>query len=389
MLLKFNNFITESAEDGKYLLYYAFDWDDNILNMPTEIMVKTKDGGEVGMSTADFAIHRSKLGKEHFEYKGDTIVGLDYSTAFRNFRDEVDSEIFKKDVSKALEIGSFGPAWEDFIECLTNGSVFAIITARGHEAEGMRKGVEFVIDSLSQEEKSKMHDSLLMFLQLFGKSRDEEDNYESLSSFSKSELVQDYLDLCHFVGVSAPSRGGSPENPEAAKEDALKDFILDVNDYAKKIGYTAKVGFSDDDPGNVKHMTNALSSTDLDHESLWPFVDEFIIKDTNKPENIVKTSIPTRVKQYDEFSENMSQTPGLESSIMPFASFNNLAIEDGKANDRFAPGGGETRQDPYANLLKNKAKRLAKESNTYCDCCDSIISECKCGDDCTCSCKKK
>jgi hypothetical protein len=74
---------------------------------------------------------------------------------------------------------------------------------------------------------------------------------------------------------------------------------------------------------------------------------------------------------------------------MPFASFNNLAIEDGKANDRFAPGGGETRQDPYLNLLKNKAKRLAKENDTYCDCCDSVATECKCGDDCNCSCKKK
>ena len=212
---------------------------------------------------------------------------------------------------------------------------------------------------------------------------------ESLSSFSKSELVQDYLDLCHFVGVSAPSRGVSAGSPEEAKVEALREFITDVNGYAEKIGYTAKVGFSDDDKGNVEHMTKALSSEDLDHEKLWPFVDEFVIKDTNKPSDIVKTSIPTRVKQYDEFSENMSQTPGLESSIMPFASFNNLAIEDGKGNDRFASGGGETRQDPYTNLLKNKTKRLAKESNTYCDCCDSIATECKCGDDCTCSCKKK
>ena len=384
-LKKFN----ENVDKGK-LFFYCFDWDDNILNMPTEIMVKTKDGNEVGMSTSDFAIHRSKLGKEEFEYKGNTIVGLDYSTAFRNFRDEADPEIFKKDVSKALSLGSFGPAWNDFIECLTNGSIFAIITARGHEPEGMRKGVEFVIDSLTQEEKSKMYDSLLMFLQLFGVERGRETNYESLSNFSKSDLVQDYLDLCHFVGVSAPSRGGSPANPEAAKEEALKDFVRDVNDYASRINYNAKVGFSDDDPGNVRHMTHALSSEDLDHEKLWPFITEFVIKDTNKPEDVVKTNIPTsRVSSYEEFSEGISQTQGLESSIMPFASFNNLAIEDGKANDRFASGGGETRQDPYLNLLKNKAKRLAKENNTYCDCCDSLATECKCGDACACSCRRK
>jgi hypothetical protein len=371
-LKKFN----ENVRKG-VLLYYCFDWDDNILNMPTEIMVQTKDGNEVGMSTSDFAIHRSKLGKEEFDYKGNIVTGLDYSTAFRNFRDIVDPDIFKKDVAKALEIKSFGPAWDDFIECLTNGSLFAIITARGHEVEGMRKGIEFVIDNLSQKDKSKMQDSLLMFLHLFNKSRDSENSYESLSNFSKSELVKAYLDLCHFIGVSAPSRGGSPENPEAAKEHALKDFIKDVNNYAKKIGYNVKVGFSDDDPGNVRHMTHALSSKDLNHEELWPFIDEFIIKDTNKPGNIIKTNIPTRVRQYDDFYENLSQTPGLESSIMPFASFNNLAIEDGKANDRFSPGGGETRQDPYLNLLKNKVKHLSKKNENKCKCSKSN-KNCRC-----------
>jgi hypothetical protein len=384
MLLKFNKFITENLDSKGTLLFYAFDWDDNILNMPTEIMVQTKNGDEVGMSTADFAIYRSKIGKEDFDYSGETITGLDYSTAFRNFRDINDPEIFKKDVSKALQLGSFGPAWNDFIECLTNGSLFAIITARGHEAEGMRKGVEFIIDGLSKEEKSKMHDSLLMFLQLFGKTRDNEDSYESILSFSKSDLVQDYLDLCHFVGVSAPSRGGSPENPEAAKEDALKEFISDVNSYASKINYTAKVGFSDDDPGNVSHMKHALSSADLNHEELWPFIDEFIIKDTNKPNDIIKTNISTKkIKSFESFS----QTPGLESSIQSALPDNNLFIASDKTDGPLSTD--NTRQDVYGNLLKNRAKRLAKESGKeYCECCDNLATDCECGDTCDCSCKK-
>ena len=35
--------------------YYAFDWDDNVVHMPTKIMLRTEDGDEVGMSTDDFA----------------------------------------------------------------------------------------------------------------------------------------------------------------------------------------------------------------------------------------------------------------------------------------------------------------------------------------------
>ena len=43
--------------------YYAFDWDDNIVHMPTKIMLKNKDGEEVGMSTDDFAHYRTDIGK--------------------------------------------------------------------------------------------------------------------------------------------------------------------------------------------------------------------------------------------------------------------------------------------------------------------------------------
>jgi len=333
MIKKWNNFINEGVEKG-VLLYYAFDWDDNILNMPTEIMVKTEDGDEIGMSTSDFAIHRSKLGKENFEYNGKVVVGLDYNTAFRNFRDQADPEIFKKDVIRAISMRSFGPAWNDFIECLTTGSIFAIITARGHEPEGMRKGVEYIIDNvLDDDQKQVMYDHLLKFVYKFAGNVD---NLPRILRGTPTEnvLVKNYLDLCHFIGVSAPSRGGSPANPEAAKEDALKDFIRDVNGYASKIGYSAKVGFSDDDPGNVRHMTHALSSSDLDHEQLWPFITEFVIKDTNKPDDVVKTNIPTResIKNFNDFNE--SQDP-MGSSTMSMRSPNAAMSGDMNSQDPF------------------------------------------------------
>lgn len=346
MIKKWNKFINEGVENG-VLLYYAFDWDDNILNMPTEIMVKTEDGGEIGMSTSDFAIHRSKLGKENFEYNGKVIVGLDYNTAFRNFRDEADPEIFKKDVIKAISMNSFGPAWEDFIECLTTGSIFAIITARGHEPEGMRKGIEHIIDNvLTDDQKQVMYDHLLKFVYKFAGNVD---NLPRILRGNPTEnvLVKNYLDLCHYVGVSAPSRGGSPANPEAAKEDTLKDFIKDVNGYAGKVGYSAKVGFSDDDPGNVKHMTHALSSADLDHEQLWPFITEFVIKDTNKPEDVVTTNIPTResIKSFKDFNESQD---AMSSSTMSMRTPN------------AAMSGGMDSSDPFTTQRIMQTKVIGK-----------------------------
>lgn len=350
-LKKFNE--ADSSVNTLTLNYAAFDWDDNILNMPTEIMVQTKDGDEIGMSTSDFAINRSKIGNEEFEYNGQIVVGLDYTTAFRNFRDEVDPEIFKKDVIKAIQSNSFGPVWEDFIECLTHGVIFAIITARGHEKEGMRKGVEWIIDNvLSKEQLYEMYNNLLKFAYKFRVG--DVDSQPSILRGAPTQniLVKNYLDLCHFVGVSAPSRGGSPANPEAAKEDALKNFIKEVNVYAGRIGYTAEVGFSDDDPGNVSHVKHALSSKDLNHEAIWPFISRIVIIDTNKPKDVIKTDIPTRdVKTFGEFKESMD----------PMAS-STMSMQTPNA----AMSAGLNSKDPFVTRAIGQTKLLTKMSkNTF------------------------
>ena len=99
--------------------YYAFDWDDNILQMPTEIVVTNDKGDEIGMSTEDFAEYRVQIGKEPFNYKGETIVGY-APDAFRNFTTKGDKQ-FLIDAMKAKP----GPAWADFVEAVNNGSIFS------------------------------------------------------------------------------------------------------------------------------------------------------------------------------------------------------------------------------------------------------------------------
>lgn len=347
--------------DKKKLFFYAFDWDDNILHMPTQIMVQTKDSDEVGMSTSDFALKRAEIAKVEFKYKGKIVVGLDETTAFRNFRDQSGTGLFKKDVVLAIQSGSYGPAWRDFIECLTHGSIFAIITARGHESEEIRKGIEYIIDDiLSDVQKQDMYDHLLKFAYKFG-AGDIDSHPRILRGLpTLNELVQSYLDLCHFVGVSAPSRGGSATNPEAAKEEALKDFVREVNEYASRIGYEAEIGFSDDDSGNIKHMIQALSSEDLNHESLWPFISKIVIIDTNKPQEIVKTNIPTRPEPLIQdltgnITETSNQAPGLESSVLSCTQFGNMAA-------RLNPTDLSTRQNDFHNQMTRQVAYLAKTS---------------------------
>ena len=57
-------------ENSPIMKYYAFDWDDNLMFMPTKIYLKDKNGKSVGMSTEDFAEHRTDIGKNDFKYEG-------------------------------------------------------------------------------------------------------------------------------------------------------------------------------------------------------------------------------------------------------------------------------------------------------------------------------
>ena len=64
------NIISEIIHDQMKptMKYYAFDWDDNLMYMPTKIYLKDNKGKTVGMSTEDFAEYRTEIGKEPFDY---------------------------------------------------------------------------------------------------------------------------------------------------------------------------------------------------------------------------------------------------------------------------------------------------------------------------------
>jgi hypothetical protein len=305
-ILKFN----ESKD--KYLNYYAFDWDDNILFMPTEIIVIDENGEEVGIPTSEFAKYRKHLIEENpVKYKGRTIVGFpkngkgenDFNRAYSNFRD-YDPDVFINDIKKALYTKSFGPAYSDFIECLVHGSLFAIITARGHEKTTLRRGVEYFIENqLSEDQKTTMYNHLLRYAYIF-----KTGEYDRIprGKFTQTLLVKEYLDNCDFVGISAPSRGGTPDNPEKEKEKALLEFKDKVNRFAHNVGMEARIGFSDDDVGNVKHVEELFKN--IDHEK-YSNIKQYIVKNTNNPKKISKMNKTVEsIKKFDEFLTESDDT---------------------------------------------------------------------------------
>ena len=365
MIKKFNQYIKEDSSGSDYkvyeLLYYAFDWDDNILHMPTEIFLSNDKGEEVGMSTQDFAEYRSIIGVENFEYNGQVITGY-AKDSFRYFRDEVEPKIFVKDVEKAINNRMFAKSYDKFKKCLTTGSLFSIITARGHESGPnnnsgpMREGVEFIISKFSPIERASMMDHLKMYSHLFNQPIKSDD-----------DLINDYLDQCQFIGVSAPSRGGKPDNPEKSKEDAFLEFVKKCDNYAKELEedfnksgenwkVVAKVGFSDDDPGNVGHMDEVLKEL---HNETYSNVKEFYLFDTGGDETQTtiykKESIVKSFKNFNKIVETSNQSTGLESSVLTCTQFGNMT-------GRLNPSGPENRQDDFYNQFKRQVDYLAKNS---------------------------
>ena len=117
---------------------YSFDWDDNILNMPTQIHLEKKVGGEfipVDVSTSEFAEMRHLVGTEY------RLLNDNPLEAFADFRDY---DAFMRDTQKAVRNNSYGPSFDKFKEALMYGNDFSIITARGQSPKALRDGTRLL-----------------------------------------------------------------------------------------------------------------------------------------------------------------------------------------------------------------------------------------------------
>jgi hypothetical protein len=264
---KLNEGITDEGRPD--LKYYAFDWDDNIVFMPTKIILLNDKEDEIGMSTEDFAEHRHQIGVEPFNYKGTKII--DYApNPFRNFRTEGDHNFIIDSM-----VASPGPSWNDFVECINGGSIFAIITARGHNPETLKEATyNFILSNHNGINSKTLIENLKKYREV--NSENVQESSKDLY-FEDKELIEEYLDLCKFHPVSFGE--GSAANPEEGKIKAMRQFISYCREMALQVerltGTNEKpqfkndvsnneiipfIGFSDDDPRNIEKMKEFLSS---------------------------------------------------------------------------------------------------------------------------------
>ena len=349
-ILKFQRFLINESFDGKELHYYAFDIDDNLFHMPTVIhMERLTDGRweSVDVTTSDFTIVRSQP-----DYRT-------HSSSFSEFRDDGPrgNQAFLLDMKLAIRTNSFAPAWNAFKKCLSEGSLFALITARGNQPETYRKAVEYIIDHpnlLTEEEKFLMYSNCLAHAYLFSYGVE----YDRIpkGQLSKTPLIKIYLDNCRYYGVSSPAFAdefgtASASNPEKAKEMALEKFIEECNEHGIKIGAkSVSVGFSDDDPKNVEHVKKYFKEkSELSQDLYKHSLKLSVIKttDRNLPGGEVTKFNPVTDVNAKEVTESSHQATGLESSVMPFTKWNNMT-------QRLYPSSPDNAKNDYANQMKNQ-----------------------------------
>ena len=263
------------AVSGRDFKYYIFDWDDNILHMPTKIrMEHLGDDGKwspVEMSTATFALVRADV--EH--YRPPTEGG--WAAAFADFEDAPGRNTFIEDTIAAMEKVEHGakpgPSYNALKRTLREGRLFAIVTARGHSAETIQKAVRvFIRYALTEDERAEMMSNLRGYRKWidgvgdeeFGNDAEELDYYLGMCRYSavtnsmfKQRMASDPIYSEKLATATTASR------PELAKEFAIRDFVEHVFHMLRRAGRldrSVSIGFSDDDPGNVKAVSKFISS---------------------------------------------------------------------------------------------------------------------------------
>lgn len=264
------------------LRYYMFDWDDSILFMPTVIHVEKLINNKwvkYDVSTGDFRDIRKKIvsyyqtGKGEYRYPDN-----DPNKAYLEFRDfgERGDNAFYLDALKSIKNKNFAEAWDDLIECLVGGHLFMIITARGHEPNSIKKVIEYIINN---ELNSKQYTMMINSLKTFNK------QFKKPIPSSNEILINDYLDLCEFIGINSDyfmdkfNVSGEAIDPEKFKSYAIDYFVEKIFTYKNK-NNSIKIGFSDDDTDTVKYVKKFINN-----ELSLKYPIEYYIYDTKDKKN--------------------------------------------------------------------------------------------------------
>jgi hypothetical protein len=239
--------------------FFLFDWDDNILNMPTQIILDKRIKNtwvKTSLDSKQFRKIRKNIGKNYRIRKD----------SFKHFKGKND---FQRDLIKSVNDKKFGPVFKKFLFTLSNCQDFAIITARGHSPNIVKKGIMYIVKNVMTPNQKKQ-----LILNL------------------KNETLENYLSRQKYRTVSSPEfikefgLDIGSQSPEEGKKLALTHYIENVVTKTKN-SHKISVGFSDDDIGNINAIESIIKK---ELKKKFPKIN-FVIYDTSNPKKIKKKII--------------------------------------------------------------------------------------------------
>lgn len=273
------------------LKYYMFDWDDNLLEMPTMIRIR-RDGEIVEVTTADYAALSDA------DREACTIPDGEDGGSFKYFQDEEGASYFQNDLQKALAGRKYRPSFEPFKRALIDGSLFCIVTARGHASATFREGVRTIIEeTFRPDERQRMIENINAW-------------YERAGIDVPDDPLGAYLALNGYYGVTSPEFaenfkaelahiGGASDarDPSARKTVAVDHFVAETLESTKRFDADsvkeARFGFSDDDQNNITAMQSHFGGGYAEKwERAYPSIEVTFFTYTS-------TTYPFVVKRFD------------------------------------------------------------------------------------------
>jgi hypothetical protein len=243
---------------------YNFDWDDNILFMPTKIVIFHKETKQpLDVSTEEFGQSRTKIGIEG-KYK-DYFIGNDQVLpngmpnphfSFINFRDKeygVTND-FLPQVKESLKNGTscFGPSFQSFCKALDNeftAKRTTIITARGHHPNSL---------------------------------------HEALAHLKELGYLKHLPPVENMHPVSSKKYDASAAHPSQKKLEILLNEFDEVEKAAKESNIPHFTGFSDDDLATYQNVKKVIEEEVK--KGRWPNSQIVLYYTGHKPESFLITA---------------------------------------------------------------------------------------------------
>lgn len=248
-------------KDDKARSFYFFDIDENILHLFSSIYLKHEATGKLlRVSGKNFITEQNFIGKQG-PFKDYCIDFSEKNGSFQEYRDQsipwwkkpFVEQSFVQDIKKSIKLPDSywqGPSWAYFCHAVLNQRSIALITARGHSVEVLKRGFSLLVK----------HKYL--------------------------PCEPNYLDI---YAVNSPSFLKKYAKEQRQSTAELKNIAISVAVKAafKKYGFHQghRFGMSDDDAENLKHITGAMNQL----KQVYP-QNSFFVFDT-KDNKIIKKEL--------------------------------------------------------------------------------------------------